>query len=147
MAEQPSLSPNSPAVQTHITVMQGVIQRMAGNSSSCKLQCIVSVAAVLIGVSQTENPVHSLFALLPLFIFLVLDTYYLSLELRFRKSYNCFVEGLHKEALRDSALYDIRPIGSKPNHVLRSLKSSSILFFYPTLGVMVMVVWLVRSHY
>ena len=147
MSNDSSLSPNSPAVQTHITAMQGAIQRMAGNSSSCKLQCIVSVAAVLIGVSQTENPSHSLFALMPLIILLSLDTYYLSLELGFRNSYNDFVKGLHKGELYASILYDIRPTGSTPRHICRSLRSFSILLFYPTLGVMVIVVWLVRSHY
>ena len=128
--EQSNLNADSPAVQTHITTMQGTIQRMAGNSSSCKLQCIVSVAAVLIGVSQTKDPAHFLFALIPLFILLSLDTYYLSLEHGFRNSYNDFVKRLHKGELPASALYDIRPTGPVPRHIWSSLRSFSIGLFY-----------------
>ena len=37
MNEHPSLGVESSAVQKHLEIMQGVIQRMADNSRSCKL--------------------------------------------------------------------------------------------------------------
>ena len=147
MAENPNPNAESLAVQTHVTIMQGVIQRMAGNTSSCKLQCILSVATVLIGVLQTKNPLHSLFAIIPLIIFLILDTYYLSLEQGFRRSYNEFVKTLHNGELCASDLYDVKLTGSVWNHAKRSVWSFSIWPFYITLFVMVTVVWLVRTHY
>ena len=146
MADDTSPNPNSPAVQTHITIMQGMIQRMAGNSSSCKLQCIVSIAAILIGVLQTKNSDFILLAFVPLLIFLMLDTYYLSLERGFRISYDEFVGSLHKGEMQTSVLYNVRPKGSILRGFFRSLRSVSIWALYCPLMMMVIAVWLVRSH-
>lgn len=74
MVQQPSqIDADSPAVQTHLTIVQGIIQRMAENSRSCRLWCITIVSAVLVLVARTEKPEYALAALLLLF----LDTYYL----------------------------------------------------------------------
>ena len=55
MPTNPSLNEESPAVQTHLTIMQGVIQRMAENSRSCKVWCVTLVAAVLVLVARTGS--------------------------------------------------------------------------------------------
>ncbi len=141
MAEQSNLSPESPAVRTHVTIMQGVIQRMAENSGSCKIWCITIVAAVLVLVSRTENPDHALIALVPAFLFLILDIYYLALEQSFRNSYNVFVETLHKGQLPASALYDVKPTSSIWRHTWKSMRSFSIWPFYLPLGLTVVIVW------
>ena len=141
MVENASLDAESSSVQTHVTVMQGVIQRMAENSRSCKVWCVTIVAAVLVLVARTEKPDHALIALIPALLFLILDTYYLSLEQRFRNSYNEFIESLHKGELSTSALYDVKPTGSVWIHAMRSARSFSILPFYPTLVVMILIVW------
>lgn len=141
MAEQSNLSPESPAVRTHVTIMQGVIQRMAENSGSCKIWCITIVAAVLVLVSRTENSDHALIALVPAFLFLILDIYYLALEQSFRNSYNVFVETLHKGKLPASALYDVKPPGSVWRHTWKSMRSFSIWPFYLPLGLTVVIVW------
>ena len=141
MAENSSLNAESSAVQAHITIMQDVIRRMAENSRSCKLWCITIVAAILVLVAQAKNPTLALIALVPTLLFLILDTYYLSLEQRFRNSYDEFVENLHKGELPTSALYAIRPTGSVLGHFWKSLRSSSVLPFYPTLAVTVFIVW------
>ena len=52
---QPS-SETSSAVQTHLTIVQGVIQRMAENSRSCKLWCITLVSAVLFFAVRSGAP-------------------------------------------------------------------------------------------
>ena len=141
MAENPNLNVESPGVRTHITVMQGVIQRMAENSGSCKIWCITIVAAVLVLVSRTENSNHALIALVPAFLFLILDIYYLALEQSFRSSYNVFVETLHKGELSASALYDVKPSGSIWHHTWKSMRSFSIWPFYLPLGLTVVIVW------
>ena len=53
MSQEQPLNENSPAVQTHLTMMQGVINRMAENSRSCKVWCVTLVAAVLVLVART----------------------------------------------------------------------------------------------
>ena len=95
MTEQSRLNPESSAVQKHLEIFQGAITRMAENSRSCKVWCVTLVAATLVLVARTGEPQHALLALVPTLLFLVLDAYYLALELAFRNSYNGFVDGLH----------------------------------------------------
>ena len=87
MSTQPEYDANSEAVRTHLTILQDVIRRMAGNSASCKNWCIVLVAAILVLVARTDTIDYALLALLPTLLFLFLDAYYLALEQVFRNSY------------------------------------------------------------
>ena len=140
-ANQP-LDSASSAVQHHLTLLQGIIQRMAENSRSCKLWCITIVAAVLVLVARTEQPNYALIALLPAGLFLILDTYYLALERAFRNSYNDFVRKLHNGELKCSDLYDLNSTGSGFRNFCRAFFNSfSILPFYLGLAIMVALVW------
>ena len=141
MTEQQPLNEESSAVQAHLTIVQGVIQRMAENSRSCKVWCITLVSAVLVFVVRTDNPDHALIALVPLFLFLVLDTYYLALERAFRDSYNAFVEKLPNGTLASLGLYVVAPTGSIPKVFARSLGSFSIWPFYVILVAMILLIW------
>ena len=47
------LNHESSAVQKHLEIMQGVINRMAENSRSCKVWCVTLVAATLVLVART----------------------------------------------------------------------------------------------
>ena len=80
------MNENAPAVQTHLTIMQGVINRMAENSRSCKVWCVTLAAATLVLVARTGEPQHALIALVPTLSFLLLDSYYLALERAFIRS-------------------------------------------------------------
>lgn len=145
MAGNADLTPESAAVQHHLTMMQGIITRMAENSRSCKLWCVTLVAAVLVLVARTEQPHYALLALLPAGMFLILDTYYLALERAFRLSYNAFVRKLHQGELQSAELYRIAPTGSIPRLFFACLKSFAIWPFYPALAIMVGVVWVVMG--
>ena len=48
MSENRPLNEDPSAIQSHLTIMQGVIQRMAENSRSCKVWCVTLVAATLV---------------------------------------------------------------------------------------------------
>ena len=142
MAEQQLLNSNSPAVQTHLTIMQGVISRMAENSRSCKVWCVTLVAAVLVLVARTGEPQHALIALAPTLLFWVLDAYYLGLERRFRKSYCGFVWKVHDEKIATSDLYTVAPSGSEIVQFCWALFISfSILPFYLLLTATVVLAW------
>ena len=80
MSAIPPLNEESSSVQTHLTIMQGVINRMAENSRSCKVWCVTLVAATLVLVARTGEPQHALIALVPTLLFLFLDSYYLALN-------------------------------------------------------------------
>ena len=79
-------------------------------------------------------------------LFLILDTYYLALECAFRESYNEFVGKLKGGGAPPADLYQVAPSGSVPRYFAASLKSFSIWPFYPTLVVMILIVWCVLGR-
>ena len=142
MASNDKLGVDSSAVQAHLTMMQGVITRMAENSRSCKVWCVTLVAAVLVLVARTGEPQHALIALIPALLFLFLDSYYLALERAFIKSQNTFVDKLHKGELAPASIYKIAPTGMGLRLVLRCLSGSvSILPFYVPVTATVLAAW------
>ena len=142
MAEKSALDHESPAVQKHLEIMQGVIARMAENSRSCKVWCVTLVAAVLVLVARTGEPQHALIALIPTLLFLFLDSYYLALERAFICSKNAFVAKLHADKLKPTDVFEIAPTGMGPRLVARCLVDSvSILPFYVLVAATVLVSW------
>lgn len=143
MAHQPPsiYDADSPAVTTHLSIIQGVIGRMAGNSTSCKIQCVVLVTGIIVLVAQTKTSAYALLALIPTILFLYLDAHYLSLERAFRRSYSMFVRTLRSGSVTLPDLYEVRPsqLGSRP--LLTSLKSASIWPFYGALAVTILLIW------
>ncbi len=142
MAQEPRLDHESSAVQKHLEIVQDVITRMAENSRSCKVWCVILVAAVLILVARTGEPQHALIALIPTLLFLVLDAYYLALERAFRNSYNDFVRRLHRGELAQQDVYGVRPTGMGFSLVMGCLGSVSIWLFYPLAAVTVVLAWI-----
>ena len=141
MGEQLRYDANSEAVRAHLSIMQDIIRRMAGNSASCKNWCIVLVAAILVLVARTEQPEYALLALLPTLLFLFLDAYYLALEQAFRHSYDAFVHKLHQGELVLSDLYAVHPGRRVNRQLLTSLRSTAIWPFYSALVVAILLVW------
>ena len=141
MSEVRVLNEESDAVQTHLTILQGIIQRMADNSRSCKVWCVTLVAATMVLVAQTGEPKHTLIALIPTALFLVLDSYYLAQERAFLKSYRKFVDKLHRGELGTGDIYKISSTGMGLGLVLRCMGSVSIWLFYPLLVATVLFAW------
>lgn len=137
---QLDIDPDSASIQTHLAMLQQVIQRMAGNSSSCKAWCVSLVAAVLVIVSDKGNSQFALISLLPIFVFASLDAYYLALEKGFRNSYNDFISKLHGKTLLESDLYSVAPKGGITSLQIEAYKSFSIWGFYVSLGLLVLIV-------
>ena len=131
----------STSVQTHLTILQGVIGRMASNSTSLKAWCITLVAAILVVVADKNKPDYVLIALIPAVMFCVLDAYYLALEKGFRKAYEGFVGKLHDETLTTNDMYVVKPIGKMWLLWLRAFLSPSIWIFYVLIGVMIALAW------
>ena len=138
----PPPNADSSAVQAHLTIMQGVIQRMAENSRSCKVWCVTLVSAILVLVARTGEPRHALLALAPVALFLLLDAYYLALERAFRKSYEGFVDKLHAGGLSTADLYSVKPKDMGVRLFAACLRSFSIWLFYAVLLATVVLAWL-----
>jgi hypothetical protein len=133
------LDESSPSVQAHLQIIQAVISRMAGSSSSCKTWCITLVSAILVIVADKGKPDYSYLALLPALLFNALDTYYLALEKAFRNSYNSFVSKLHADGVAPQDLYIINPSGNTCSNLLQAVRSFSIWGFYISLVVMIFI--------
>ena len=133
------LSEESPSVQIHLSILQNVIERMASNSTSSKAWCITIVSAMLVVVADKNKPDFALLSLIPTFLFLALDTYYLAMEKGFRNSYNVFVRKIHEHTLTLEDLYSVKPEGNQSKLQLESLKSFSIWGFYLSLALLIVL--------
>jgi hypothetical protein len=84
-----SLSPlwpaDNPAVTAHISMLQGIINRLANNSASCKTWCLALVSALLSLAGASHVTVIVSFALLPVVVFGFLDAMYLARERAYRR--------------------------------------------------------------
>ena len=142
MVDSQTVSHESAAVHSHLQMMQGVIQRMAENSRSCKIWAVTLVSAILVLVAGTADAAHALIALAPVVLFFVLDAYYLWLEQGFRDSYDDFLRDLHDGTVRPSDLYSVARGGSGPAGFLRAMFGSvSVLPFYAVLVATVLLAW------
>lgn len=144
-SENNDLTENSQAVIAYLNIMQSIIQRMASNSASCKTWCITLVSAILVlAIDKSKQPWCALIALIPISLFLFLDTYYLFLEKSFRESYKSFIEKLHQGKVVVTDLFAINPPSPITFAMLKSsLKSHAIWPFYLALGAVIMIVLIV----
>ena len=126
-----AFSTGAPAVNVHLEMLQGVIQRMAENSRSCKLWSITAISAVLFLAARTGVPWYTLIALVPLSLFFLLDVYYLSLERRFRGSYRSMLGKLRSGAYGPEDVYLIAPADFSFAMLMKCLRSPSVYLYYP----------------
>ena len=134
----------TPAVQSHLEMLQGIIQRMAENSRSCKLWSITAVSAVLFLAARTGVPWHTLIALVPLSLFFLLDIYYLSLERRFRSSYRCTLRKLRNGTYGPEDAYQIVPVDFSIGILVKCLRSPSVWLYYPLALVVAVAVFVAQ---
>ena len=118
-----TLNADSPSVQSYLAILQGVISRMATNSASCKTWCITIVSAILVVVADKAKPDYALISLIPIILFLLLDSYYLGLERAFRDLYNSFIKKLHEDAAVVEDTFIVSPGGGTGHIISLALKS------------------------
>ena len=136
--------PGAPAVQSHLEMLQGVIQRMAENSRSCKLWSITAFSAILFLAARTGVAWYTLIAVVPLSLFFLLDVYYLSLEQRFRGSYESVLGKLRNGSYGPGDVYRIVPADSSVSILVKCLRSPSVYLYYPLALGMVVVVFVTQ---
>ena len=136
----PEIHPDSPSVIAHVNAMQAVIRRMSDNSRSCKLWCVTLVSATLVLIASMGNGTFAWLALIPVGALGFLDVYYLSLEQRFRNSYNEFVRKLHNGSLDQAEVFVIKTCGGPARHVWQSVRSTSVWVFYVSLVAVIIAV-------
>jgi hypothetical protein len=134
-----SMDPNATAIQTHLGFLQGIITRMATNSSNCKTWCVTLVSALLIFIADKNKPNFTWIALIPIVLFCFLDAFYLGQERAFRNNYKEFVQQLNNQQITTANIFQISPpSGFKPlTATLSSLFSFAIYPFYLSLLLMI----------
>lgn len=83
------------SVQAHISMMQGLINRMASNSANSKLWCVTLLAAIF-ALFFDDKVKHIEFCYLIVGLFYFLDCFYLGLERQFVKAQQGFVRMLNE---------------------------------------------------
>jgi hypothetical protein len=131
-----------PSVQSYLGILQAVINRMSANSSACKTWCITLVSAIVVVIADKGKPQYISISIIPIVLFLILDSYYLGLERLFRELYNSFIKKLHDNTATIDDVFIVTP-GSKRNIIwalIDSFFSISVWPFYLLLGFMLCVV-------
>ncbi|MFO1431004.1 MAG: hypothetical protein U1F76_12795 [Candidatus Competibacteraceae bacterium] len=138
-----TLNIESPAVQSYVTILQAIISRMASNSAACKTWCITLVSAILVIVADKGKPEYVWITMIPIVLFLFLDSYYLGLERFFREVYNTFINKLQSDK---ATINDVFTVGVDTSFketitfIFRALWSVSIWPFYGLLGLMLIII-------
>jgi hypothetical protein len=137
---------DSPAVQTHIVMVQNVIGRLAGSSASCKTWCVSLVSALFVFVGGANRSDLVSIAFLPVAAFGVLDGYYLGLERGFRTEFDRFIRKLY---LGTAVIDDVFNLGKGPSifqvlwSTLRGILSFSV---WPVYAGIALALWLLAER-
>jgi hypothetical protein len=133
---------NSAAVLNYLTTLQGVITRLATNSSSCKTLCVTLVSAIAVIITQKTKPEYAWIASIPILSLGLLDAYYLGLENGFRRTYNQFTQSLIEGTAKSEDLFKVSITASYKRfntlgETLCALYSPAIWLFYGSLSIVV----------
>lgn len=127
----------------HLEFIQGAINRMAGNLFFLRGWTITLITALFAFFVKDVNTDFIFIVYFPVIIFWVLDGYFLSQERLFRALYN-HVRKLDEKEINFS-MNTNKYNEDKRNGWLRSMFSSTLLFFYlPLVSVMLLVTYLIN---
>ena len=128
-------------VTAHITMIQGIVTRMAKNSENCKVWCLTLLAGILGFSAQLQKPYLAWSFFIPLISFMVLDGYYLSMERELISIQKSFLEKFVNSELKKEDLFKI-DLNSRRGSLgifsgIQCLSSPSIFIFYIMLAIAV----------
>ena len=128
----------------HLEFLQGVINRMAGNLFFLRGWTITLIAALLaLFVKGTNSDYIIYFLLVLVFVFWILDGYFLSQERLYRALYN-HVRKLDEKEI-DFSMDTSEYKKDKKNTLVRAMFSSTLLVFYlPLVGVALLIAYLIN---
>lgn len=121
----------------HLEFIQNVITRLSGNLFLLKGWSVTLIVGLLALMAQQMKPIYFLFAFCVLFIFWILDGYFLSMERCFRALYD-EVRIKKEEEIDFSMKYKQHYVGR--NTWLKSMFSKTLNIFYGTLLITMIIV-------
>jgi hypothetical protein len=118
---------DNPAVIAHINLLQGIINRLANNSASCKTWCLTLVGALVSLAGATHVPGIVAFALVPVVIFGLLDSSYLAQERSYRELYSHITANIRNGSYRLEDVFEARA----PLSISRIVRAFGSWSIYP----------------
>ncbi len=133
----------NPAIQSHISMLQGIINRMAGNSANCKNWTVTLVAAMLVLLIDKNMQIpNTLICLIPIGLFYLLDCYYLGLERLCVSFQKTFLERIYNNEDCVENLYKVEDFKDRCAQICNTVKamnSVSTTPFYLIVAIVVLV--------
>lgn len=133
-----------PDVQHFISYLEGIINRMASNSASCKNWLLAIIAACMAMQPSLQAATEKIWLAYPLVIlFCVLDAYYIGCEKYFRNIMGEFVKKVRLDGSQYvSGLYEFekRSVWDDIKSVFRGFFSIATWPFYGTIIVLVFLI-------
>ena len=127
----------------HLEFIQGVITRMAGNLFFLRGWTITLLVALLALFMKGIDSEHMIYLLVLIFIFWILDGYFLSQERLLRALYN-HVRKLEEEKI-DFSMDTNEFKKYKENTLVYSMFSPTLLVFYvPLIGTALAIIYLIN---
>lgn len=136
---------DDPSVLAHLNMVQGVVNRLAGNSASCKTWCITIVSAIIVLAIERKAPGVLLVGILPLLVLLGLDSYYLSLERGLTSAHDGFVSRLHAGTLPASDVFAIGPPAGFLRRACGTIGAITSFSVFPYYGMMAVALLVARQ--
>lgn len=131
----------SPAVQSHISMLQGIINRMAGNSANCKNWTVTLVAAMLVLLVDKNMQIpNAWICLIPMGLFYLLDCYYLGLERLCISSQKSFLERISNNEDCAENLYKVEELKDKYDQIRNTIKAMASVSTTPFYLIVAIVV-------
>ena len=120
-------------VVAHLSMIQGVVNRLETNSFTLKALAMTLAAAVLAFLGTVNNPNAAFTAAgsLPVIVFWLMDAQYLRLGRIFRRLYN----GVRQGEVKEPFSMDYKLYAKYENSVLRIAFSWSVGWFYGSILV------------
>ena len=95
--QSPRYPADNPATIAHLSTLEGIITRLAGDSAQCKTWCLTLVTALIAFASAAHTIAPIQITILPIAMFLVLDAAYLGVETAYRDLYNTVVNDIRHQ--------------------------------------------------
>lgn len=109
----------------YLLMMQSNIERMAGNSANCKTWLVTILAGFLaIGCGVDALNGWLLLAVIPIFVFWGLDSYYLKLERGMRNRQHYFINNYGRDDVYGKALYDFKTLECRKDEKDKGYRST-----------------------
>ena len=127
----------------HLEMIQGVINRLAGNSFLLKGWCVTLVSALLALAGKDSNTKFILVAYYPVLMFWTLDAYFLWQERLFRKLYDKI--RLTDEDSIDFSMNYLQFAKEVPSWARVAFSKTLLLFYGTMVGAILLAMFIVGS--